>query len=397
MTHDQLDGTVISQNTSDDVSLLARFLRGRGWYGAEWYITVTGGVLLVLILVMTAASALFPTLLPFDPTQNQVGAPFTPPGSGQQVLLVRSDQPAVQVPDQLSSIILGVVRNSNGNVYLANLNIKRSRYADNQEMLDALTAKDVDGALVEQADAAASISGAAGKIRQEGQPFGRKFLLGTDQRGRDMLSRTIAGGKTVLTVALLAALMSGVTGILLGLISGFVGGATDRGLSLVMDSVYSFPGLILAIAMAAMLGPGVLNIAVAIAVVYIPTYFRVVRGQVLAIKQELYVEAARSLGARAATVLLQYVFPNVVPSIVVVFSLNVADAILTEAGLSFIGLGLQEIPDWGWDLSNGQKYVAAGQWWMITFPGIMITLVTLGFSLLGEGLSEIFNPRLVEA
>ena len=192
-------------------------------------------------------------------------------------------------------------------------------------------------------------------------------------------------------------MISGALGILLGLISGFVGGATDRGLSLVMDSIYSFPGLILAIAMAAMLGPGVLNIAVAIAVVYIPTYFRVVRGQVLAIKQELYVEAARSLGARAATVLMQYVFPNVVPSIVVVFSLNVADAILTEAGLSFIGLGLQEIPDWGWDLSNGQKYVAAGQWWMITFPGLMITLVTLGFSLLGEGLSEIFNPRLVEA
>jgi peptide/nickel transport system permease protein len=388
---------VTAQNTSDDISLLARFLRGRGWYGAEWYITVAGGVLLVLILAMTIASALFPGLLPFDPTHNQVGAPFTPPGGGPQVLLVRSDQPAVLVPDQLSSLTVGVVRNSNGNVYLADRNIKRSRYTDNHEMLDALIAKEVDGALVEQVDAAVSIEGAAGKIRQEGRPFGHTFVLGTDQRGRDMLSRTIAGGKTVLTVALLAALISGVTGIVLGLISGFVGGATDRGLSLVMDSVYSFPGLILAIAMAAMLGPGVLNIAVAIAVVYIPTYFRVVRGQVLAIKQELYVEAARSLGARATTVLLQYILPNVVPSIVVVFSLNVADAILTEAGLSFIGLGLQEIPDWGWDLSNGQKYVAAGQWWMITFPGIMITLVTLGFSLLGEGLSEIFNPRLVEA
>lgn len=388
---------MISQDTSDDISLLGRFLRGRRWYGAEWYITVAGGALLVMIVAMTIASALFPGILPFDPTHNQVGAPFTPPGYGQQALLVRGDQPPVQVPDQLSTLTVGVIRNSNGNIYLADRNIKRTRYTDTQELLDALVAKEVDGALVDEADAAALVNSTAGKVRQEGAPFGHRFLLGTDQRGRDMLSRTIAGGKTVLTVALLAAVISGALGILLGLISGFVGGATDRGLSLVMDSIYSFPGLILAIAMAAMLGPGVLNIAVAIAVVYIPTYFRVVRGQVLAIKQELYVEAARSLGARAATVLMQYVFPNVVPSIVVVFSLNVADAILTEAGLSFIGLGLQEIPDWGWDLSNGQKYVAAGQWWMITFPGLMITLVTLGFSLLGEGLSEIFNPRLVEA
>ena len=211
-----------------------------------------------------------------------------------------------------------------------------------------------------------------------------------------MLSRTIAGGKTVLLVAVMAALISGISGIVLGLASGFWGGAPDRGLSLVMDSVYSFPGLILAIAMAAMLGPGELNIAVAIAVVYIPTYFRVVRGQVLSIKQDVFVEAARSLGATARSVLFQYIFPNIIPSIVVVFSLNVADAILTEAALSFIGLGLQEVPDWGWDLSNGQNYVIAGQWWMIAFPGVMITLITLGFSLLGEGLSEILNPRLVE-
>jgi peptide/nickel transport system permease protein len=182
-----------------------------------------------------------------------------------------------------------------------------------------------------------------------------------------------------------------------GLLSGFFGGRFDQVLSLVMDSIYSFPGLILAIALAAMLGPGILNIAIAISVVYIPTYFRIIRGQVLAIKETLYVEAAKSLGARAREILALYVFPNVIPSIVVVFSLNIADSILTEAGLSFLGLGLPPpTPDWGYDLSRGKDFLAAGIWWPITFPGMMITLVALGFALLGEGLGEILNPRLVE-
>jgi len=171
----------------------------------------------------------------------------------------------------------------------------------------------------------------------------------------------------------------------------------DRVISLIMDSVYSFPGLILAIAMAAMLGPGVLNMAVAISVVYVPTYFRVVRGQTLSVKEELYVEAARSLGARAVTILRLYVFPNVIPSIVVIFSMNIADAILTEAGLSFLGLGIDPSqPDWGYDLSKGKAFLPGGYWWIITFPGMMIALVTLGFALFGEGLNEILNPRLTE-
>lgn len=387
------------QNATDDVSLLARFLRGRKWYGAEWYITVAGGLLLTAIVSMTLLTILFPSILPFDPTDNQVGAPFTPPGEGLQVALVRADyEKTIEIPEGLAELEKkpGVVRGSNGNVYLLNKKIKRERYEDVPALLEALESGEIDVALVDVELAPAILEEYEGKFRQEGQPFGHRYWLGTDQRGRDMLSRTLAGGKTVLLVAVLAAIISGVTGITLGLFSGFWGGGPDRVLSLVMDSIYSFPGLVLAIAMAAMLGPGELNIAVAIAVVYIPTYFRVVRGQVLSVKEGVFVEAARSLGARPGTILFQYIFPNVIPSIVVVFSLNVADAILTEAGLSFIGLGLQEVPDWGWDLSNGQNYVAAGQWWMITFAGIMITLVTLGFSLLGEGLSEILNPRLVE-
>ena len=136
-----------------------------------------------------------------------------------------------------------------------------------------------------------------------------------------------------------------------------------------MDALYAFPGIILALAIAAVLGAGISNIIVAIAVVYVPTYFRIVRGQTLSIKEDLYVDAARSLGHRPLEILIRYIFPNVIPSIVIIFSVNVADAILTEAGLSFLGLGLPpDTPDWGIDLARGQDYLRRA-WWLITFPG----------------------------
>jgi peptide/nickel transport system permease protein len=222
-------------------------------------------------------------------------------------------------------------------------------------------------------------------------------IMGTDNLNRDVWARVVYGARTILGVAIAAALLSAVIGIPLGLLSGFAGGIFDRILSLIMDSVYSFPGLILAIAFAAMLGPGVINITLAVAVVYVPTYFRLVRGQTLSIKEEVYVEAARAIGARRATILGRYVFPNVIATVVVILSLNIADAILTEAALSYVGLGLPAgIPDWGMDLSMGKKFLPSGVWWMITFPGLMIMLLALGFTMLGEGLAEILNPRLLE-
>ncbi|NLD44006.1 MAG: ABC transporter permease [Chloroflexi bacterium] len=225
---------------------------------------------------------------------------------------------------------------------------------------------------------------------------GRGFVLGTNQIGQDILSRTIWGTRIALLVGLSSALASVLLGVPLGLISGFVGGWTDRVLTLVMDSLYSFPGLILAIAIAAVLGAGIGNIIVAISVLYIPTYFRIVRGQTLSVKEELYVEAARSLGASSTSLLWRYIFPNVIPSVVIIFSVNVADAILTEAGLSFLGFGLPpDTPDWGIDLARGQDYIRRA-WWLITVPGLMVSMVTLAFSMLGESLSEILNPRLAE-
>ncbi|HEY8475679.1 MAG TPA: ABC transporter permease, partial [Chloroflexota bacterium] len=155
---------------------------------------------------------------------------------------------------------------------------------------------------------------------------------------------------------------------------------------------YSFPGLILAIAITSVLGPGMFNVVIAIATLYVPTYYRIVRGQTISVKEELYVEAAESLGAKPLSILTQYIFPNVIPSVVVIFSVNVADAILTEAGLSFIGLGLPpDTPDWGIDLALGQRMLRQA-WWLVTFPGLAILLTALSFNLLAVWLRSVTDP-----
>ncbi len=222
-----------------------------------------------------------------------------------------------------------------------------------------------------------------------------QYPLGTDDVGRDMLSRVLAGGGVMLQVAIVSVLACLAIGVPLGLFSSHSGGVVDKFFSLIMDSIYAFPGLILAIAIALVLGRGVINMALSITVVYIPSYFRVIRSQVLSIKELPYVEAADAAGAKKRTILSRYILPNVLPSIVIVATVNFADAILTAAGLTFIGMGVPpNLADWGWDLSNGQKLLSSGAWWVITFSGIMIILLALGFSLVGEGLSELLNPRL---
>jgi peptide/nickel transport system permease protein len=223
------------------------------------------------------------------------------------------------------------------------------------------------------------------------------FPLGTTALGQDLLSRTITGGGIMLQVAVLSVVVCFSIGVPLGLGASYRGGNTDKVVSLVMDSIFAFPGLVLAIAIAAMLGPGVVNMALAIAVVYIPSYFRVIRSQVLTVKELPYVEAAIVMGARDRDILIRYVLPNVLPSAVVVMSINFADAILTAAGLTFVGLGLPvSVPDWGWDLTFGSHQYIAGKWWVITYPGLMIVILAFGFTLAGEGLNEILTPKLKE-
>lgn len=226
-------------------------------------------------------------------------------------------------------------------------------------------------------------------------PPSAQFPLGTNHLGQDMLSRVYSGGAIMFQVAVLSVIVCLVVGVPIGLFASYLGGYTDKVASLVMDSIYAFPGLVLAIAIAAMLGPGVVNMAFSIAVVYVPSYFRIIRSQVLTIKELPYVEAATIMGAKSRTTLFRYILPNVIPSIVAVATINFADAILTSAGLTFVGLGLPvSTPDWGWDLTYGRRLLPSGAWWVIAFPGLMVVLLALGFTMMGEGLSELFNPRL---
>ncbi len=220
------------------------------------------------------------------------------------------------------------------------------------------------------------------------QPPSLKHPLGTDVLGRDVLSRIIWGGRIVLWVVALSVALSAAIGIPLGLVSGYAGGRLDKALSMVMDAVYAFPSLILAIALAAVLGPRPENAAVAIAVVYVPTYFRMVRGQVLRVKAEPFIESARALGLPPWRILREHVLPHVLPTIMVVFSLSAADAVLTEAALSFLGLAVTPpTPDWGFDL-YAAKMRALSYPWLIIGPGLMITLLAVSLALIGEGLGE---------
>ncbi len=226
-------------------------------------------------------------------------------------------------------------------------------------------------------------------------PPSLKFPMGTNYLGQDILSRMIYGGSTMMEVAALSVVICFAVGVPLGLVAGYSRRIVDSTLSLVMDSLYAFPGLVLAIAIAAVLGRGVVNLSIAIAVVYIPTYFRVVRSQVLTTKELPFVEAVKVEGGGTLNVLFRQILPNVVPSIAVIASINVADSVITEAGLTYLGLGVNPaVPDWGYDILYGKTLFFSGAWWAVLFPGIMIVLLAGGFTFIGEGLSEVLSPRL---
>jgi peptide/nickel transport system permease protein len=217
--------------------------------------------------------------------------------------------------------------------------------------------------------------------------------FGTNVRGYDVFSRTLFGARAALSVVFLATGLSLVIGVPLGLISGYLGGKIDRVLLFLMDTLYTLPGLLLSVALAFVLGRGILNVALAVSIAYIPQYFRVVRNQTASVKNELFIEAARAIGASPSRILSKYLFFNVVQSVPVLFTLNAADAILVLGGLGFLGLGLpEEVPEWGHDLKEALADLSTGIWWTTLFPGLAMTTMVVGLSLLGEGLSEIFNP-----
>ncbi|GEA27926.1 glutathione transport system permease protein GsiD [Microcystis aeruginosa NIES-4325] len=220
-----------------------------------------------------------------------------------------------------------------------------------------------------------------------------RHWFGTNVRGYDVFSRTLFGARAALSVVFLATGLSLVIGVPLGLISGYLGGKIDRVLLFLMDTLYTLPGLLLSVALAFVLGRGILNVAIAVSIAYIPQYFRVVRNQTASVKNELFIEAARAIGATPGRILSKYLFFNVVQSVPVLFTLNAADAILVLGGLGFLGLGLpEEVPEWGHDLKEALADLSTGIWWTTLFPGLAMTTMVVGLSLLGEGLSEIVNP-----
>lgn len=220
-------------------------------------------------------------------------------------------------------------------------------------------------------------------------------LMGTDEQGRDVLNRIAQGARASLGVGVGAVIIAIVIGTLLGLISGFTGKTTDLIIMFVMDILLSFPGLLLAIAVVALVGPGLRNAMLAISVVSIPVYARIARATVLSIKEQEYVTAARCVGSPSTRILFRHVFPNSLSPILVQGTLGIAAAILEIAALGFLGLGQQPpYPEWGAMLADSVKYLTSGAWWVLTFPGLAIMLTVLGFNLLGDGLRDALDPRL---
>jgi len=240
---------------------------------------------------------------------------------------------------------------------------------------------------------------AAGRFPQQAAPSAAHHW-GTTVNSFDVLSRTLYGARTALEVMILAVIFALFIGVPLGLISGYVGGWLDRILVLVMDALFAFPYLLLAIVASFLLkntiGNGIVVAAIAITVVYIPQYFRVVRASVLSAREATYIEAARAMGAKPRTIIHKYLFANVVQSVPVIGTLNAADAILTLAGLGFLGLGIQptEAAEWGYDLQRAIADAGAGIWWTALYPGLAIVLAVTSLTLVGEGLNDVLNPTL---
>jgi peptide/nickel transport system permease protein len=221
-------------------------------------------------------------------------------------------------------------------------------------------------------------------------------LMGTDELGRDTFSRIVFGSRVSLQVGIISVFVAMLAGAVLGISTGYFGGQLDAWLMRVVDILFAFPGLVLAIVIAGLLGPSRNNAMIAIGVIYAPAFARVIRGSVLSVIGEPYIEAGRVIGATNSRLIRRHVIPNIIAPLIVLATLYLSSAILAEAGLSFLGLGTQPPePSWGGMLNIARTYMEINPW-MAVFPGLAIMIVVLGFNFLGDGLRDILDPRLRE-